>query len=242
MTDGPVTPPPSPPTPPPPTPTPPPSPTPPPASPGPGGTGPQKSIVERAKDIIVQPKREWEVIDAEPSTIGGIFTSYVMILAAIGPLAMLIGQQLFGISFLGVTYKPPLGLSIGTAVMTYIMSLVGVYVLSLIIDALAPTFGGTKNPLNAFKVAAYSWTAAWLAGIFQIIPMLSFLGLIGLYSLYLLYLGLPRLMRVTPDKAVGYAVLVIVVQIVLYIVLMMLVATLVGAFFGSMAVATTVRY
>lgn len=214
---------------------------PPPPSPGtpPPGMGRQKSLFERAKDIIVQPKSEWAVIDAEPATVGGIFTSYVMILAAIGPIALLIGHQLFGIGF-GI--RPPIGFTIATAVLTYILSLVGVYVLSLIIDALAPTFGGTKNSLNAFKVAAYSWTAAWLAGIFNIIPALAILGLLAaLYSLYLLYLGLPRLMRVTEDKAVGYAVVVIVVQIVLYFVLTMLVGLLVVSFMGP-AVPMVVRY
>jgi hypothetical protein len=215
MTDGPTTPPPS------------------------GLPGRQKSLVERAKDIILQPKSEWAVVDAEPSTIGGIFTSYVMILAAIGPIAMIIGYQLIGV---GYGFKPPLGFTIATAAVTYILSLVGVYVLSLIIDALAPNFGGTKNSLNAFKVAAYSWTPAWLAGIFNIIPPLAILGLVGLYSLYLLYLGLPRLMRVSEDKAAGYAVVVIVVQIVLYFVLIMLAGLLVASFMGPMIAAPVMRY
>ena len=36
----------------------------------------------------------------------------------------------------------------------------------------------------------------------------------GLYSLYLLYLGLMRVMKSPPDKAVGYAVVVVLVAIV----------------------------
>src|SRR5690606_41930837 len=63
------------------------------------------------------------------------------------------------------------------------ISLVSIYVLSLIIDALAPNFGGTKDPVKAFKVAAYSWTAAWIAGIFGVIPQLAILSIVGLYSL-----------------------------------------------------------
>ncbi len=196
----------------------------------PGGS---KSLFARAKDIIVSPKTEWGVIDAEPATIGGIYTSYVVILAAIGPLAGLIGQQVFGFSLLGVTYKPPMNWSLGMAVIGYAMTLVSCYVLALIIDALAPSFGGTKDMVKAFKVAAYSGTAAWLAGIFAIIPMLAMLAIVGLYSLYLLYLGLPRLMRVPDDKAVGYTVVVIIVWIVLYFVVAFVVAALVSAFFGA---------
>ncbi len=214
-------------------------------TPPPGGMpgAPAPSLVDRAKNIIMSPKTEWPRIDAEPATISGIYTSYVMILAAIGPIAMLIGQQLVGINVLGISYKPSIGYSVGSAVLTYLLSLVSVYVMALIIDALAPSFGGTKNQVKAFKVAAYASTAAWLAGIFQIIPMLAFLGLLGLYSLYLLYLGLPLLMKVPADKAVGYTVVVIVVYIVVYFVALMIVGALVTSFFGLGALTGgTIRY
>lgn len=196
----------------------------------PGGS---TSLIDRVKNILISPKSEWGVIASEPATIGGIYTSYVVILAAIGPLAGLIGQQVFGYSAFGVSYKPPMGWSIGMAVIGYAMALVSCYVSALIIDALAPSFGGTKDMVKAFKVAAYSATAAWLAGIFGIIPMLAMLSIVGLYSLYLLYLGLPRLMGVSDDKAVGYTVVVIIVQIVLYVLVAFIVGALVGAFFGA---------
>ena len=103
--------------------------------------------------------------------------------------------------------------------MQYILSLGGAFVLALIIDNLAPTFGGQKNQLQALKVSIYSSTASWLAGIFVIIPALSILGLLGLYSLYLLYAGLPVLMKSPKDKAMGYTVVTIICAIVLYVVL-----------------------
>jgi hypothetical protein len=202
----------------------------------PGGS---KSLVNRVKDILMTPKTEWGVIDGEPATIGGIYTGYVMILAAIGPIAGLIGQQVFGLPFIG---KPPLSYSVTMAVMTYVISLVGVYVLALIIDALAPSFGGTKDSVKAFKVAAYSWTAAWVAGIFGIIPMLGILAIVGLYSLYLLYLGLPRLMRVADDKALGYTIVVIVVQIVIYVLCVWLVSMLMLSIMGPMMMAPAAVY
>jgi hypothetical protein len=208
-------------------------------TPPPGGMpGAPASLVDRVKNILASPKTEWSRIDGEPATIGGIYTGYVMILAAIGPIAQLIGGQVFGYGF-GI--KPSLGFSLGSAVLGYVLTLVGIYVSALVIDALAPSFGGTKDSLKAFKVAAYSSTAVWIAGIFQIIPMLGFLALIGLvYTLYLLYLGLPRLMRVAEDKAVGYTVVVIVVQIVLYFVIGLIVGALVVTFFGAMT--PTIRY
>jgi len=192
-------------------------------------------LVDRVKNILVSPKTEWPRIEAEQSTVGSIYTSYVLILAAIGPLAGLVGQQVM----MGV-FKPALGWSIGTAVISYVLTLVQVYVMALIIDALAPTFNGTKNSLKAFKVAAYYPTAAWVAGILNIIPMLGILGVIigGLYGLYLLYTGLPQLMKVPEGSAIGYIVLIIVAAIVLYFIAAMIVGILVLSFFGAAMVTT----
>jgi Yip1 domain len=196
------------------------------------------SLVERVKNILATPKLEWPRIDAEPATIGGIYTSYVMILAAIGPIAALLGQQLIGI----MGFKPSLSYSLVMAVLSYGMSLVAVYVSALVIDALAPSFGGTKDMLKAFKVAAYSSTAVWVAGIFGIIPLLGLLILLALiYGFYLLYLGLPLLMRVPADKAVIYFVVVLVVQILLYVLVGYVVSALVLSFVGP-AIAPMAPY
>jgi hypothetical protein len=176
-----------------------------------------KPLAQRAKDIIVNPKEEWQRIDDEPTTIGGIYVSYVIILAAIGPIASAIGALLFGYPMFGAAYRASASSVIGAAVLGYVLSLVGVYLLALIIDALAPSFDGVRDRLKAFKVAAYSATAAWLAGIFGLIPALSLLGILGLYSLYLLYLGLPQLMRAPESKALGYTVVVILAAIVIWL-------------------------
>jgi hypothetical protein len=105
----------------------------------------------------------------------------------------------------------------------YVLTLIGVYVLALIIDGLAPSFDGTKNQIQALKVAAYSATAGWLAGVFALIPGLRILGILGLYSLYLLYLGLPVLMKAPKEKALGYTVVVIVAAVVLAVIVSMVV-------------------
>jgi len=178
------------------------------------------ALIDRVKGILLPPRQEWQAIEAEGATVGGLYTGYIMPLAAIGPIASVIGWSVFGLSvpFAG-SYRAPIGFAVRTALMQYVLALVGVFVLALIIDALAPTFGGQKSQIQALKVAAYSSTAAWVAGIFTLIPALAILGLLGLYSLYLLYLGLPVLMKAPEDKATGYTVVVIVVAIVLYLVL-----------------------
>lgn len=178
------------------------------------------NLVERVKRILLSPKAEWEVIDAEPTTPAELYTRYIVPLAAIGPIAQLIGYSVFGVTvpFVG-TYRVPVGSAITQALATYILTLAGTYVLALIIDALAPTFNGQKSQIQALKLTAYSLTASWVAGIFALIPGLRILTLLGLYSLYLLYLGLPVLMKTPREKALAYTAVVIIAAIVLSLVI-----------------------
>ena len=168
------------------------------------------SLVNRAKAIILAPKDEWPKIAASPESIGDIYRSWVIPLAAIGPVATLIGGLVFGYGALGFYYKPTFMGAIVTAILSYGLTLIGVYLVAVIIDALAPSFGGTPNRTAAFKVAAFGSTAAWVAGIFGLVPALGFLGILGLYSLYLIFLGLPLLMKSPPEKATGYIIATIV--------------------------------
>ncbi|HEU4959906.1 MAG TPA: Yip1 family protein [Sphingomonas sp.] len=187
-------------------------------------------IAARAKRLILQPKEEWPRIDAEPMTVRGIMTGWVVPLAAIGPVARLIGSLVFGYGMFGIHYRPSVGSAITTAVLGYIFALIATWILALVVDALAPSFGGTKSPVQAMKVAAFSATAGWLAGIFGLVPSIAFLGLLGLYSLYLLYLGLPLLMKAPADKAMSYTIVTIVVAVVLFIVAGMLTGAVARAF------------
>lgn len=192
--------------------------------------GGQAPLIDRAKNIILKPKEEWPVIGAESTTIADIYKSYVIPLAAIPAVAGLIGSLTMGVSILGISYRPSVTGAISTAVVQYVMALVSTFILALIIEALAPTFGGVKDRTQAFKVAAYSSTAAWLAGIFSLIPALSILGILGLYSLYLLYLGLPLLMKAPAEKAMSYTVVTIIAAIVLFLIIGAITGAVGGAF------------
>jgi Yip1 domain len=179
------------------------------------------SLVERAKRILFSPTPEWQVIDGETTSTSALYTGYIIPLAAIGPIANVIGYAVFGVRmpFAGSVYRTPITTAVTGAIVSFVLTLVSVYVFALIIDALAPTFGGTKNQSQALKVAAYSSTAGWLAGIFALMPGLRMLSILGLYSLYLLYLGLPVLMKSPAERSGAYTAVVVVVGIVLFVVI-----------------------
>lgn len=199
----------------------------------PEASGSVGGLVERAKAILLKPAETWPKIATDGESPGEVFTRYAIPLAAISPIASLIGGQVFGYGAFGFHYRPGLMAGIGSAVLSYVVSLVGLIVLTLIADWLAPKFGGTSDRTRAFKLVAYSATAGWVAGIFGLIPMLGFLGLLGLYSFYLFYTGAAPLMQVPGDKVVGYTVVTIVVAIVLYMIIGAIVGGLAAMLFGG---------
>lgn len=176
------------------------------------------NLVERVKNIIVSPKTEWDIIQQEETTPANLLLSYVAILALIPAIAGIIGQSVVGITLLGTSFHVPIIWSIIGAVVQYILAFVGVYIVAFVADALAPSFGGQKNSIQAMKGVVFSYTPMWIAGIFAIIPILGWLAILGLYGFYLLYLGLPRLMNVPQERALGYVVVVIVVAIIVYFI------------------------
>jgi Yip1 domain len=184
------------------------------------------NLVDRAKKILMQPKQEWPVIEAESIDTKTLYTTYIMILAAIPAVASLISMTLIG----GMFGRVGIGFALAGAIVGYIMSLIMVFVIAFIADALAPSFDGQKNMAQALKLTAFSLTASWVAGIFNIIPFLGWLlSLLGsLYGLYLFYLGAPVLMKVPEQKAIGYTVVIIVVAIVIGLVISMINAAVVG--------------
>lgn len=193
-----------------------------------GGGG----MVGRIQRLILKPKDEWPAIDAEPMTAQGILMGWVAPLAAIGPAARLIQGQVFPMSVFGVTWRPPLLGAIVTAILTWLLAIASTYVWALVIDALAPSFGGTKNQISALKAAAFSGTAAWICGIFGILPFLGILGILGLYSIYLFWVGGPLLMKVPQDKAPGFIIVSIIVGAVAMIVAGMIAIAIGGAMFA----------
>jgi len=176
-------------------------------------------LFDRAKKILLTPTEEWPVIKAESLSVADMYTRYAMILAAIPAVAGLIGQSVIGRPIVGVQIRSSFFDGFTYAVLTYALSLAAVYILGMIIDNLAPTFGCRKDFPTSLKVAVFSYTASWVAGVFQIIPALSWLSILGLYSLYLMYLGLRELKEVPADKMLGYYSFTLVAAVVIWIII-----------------------
>jgi len=165
------------------------------------------NLIQRVQGILLNPNATWPIIRTEPDTPASIYKNYVMVLALVPAICMFVGLSVIG--------PVPIVWGLINMFVSYLLSLIMVFVQALIIDALAPTFEATKDRVAAFKLAAYGGTAGFIGGLFALLPALSFLGLVvGLYGIYLFYTGLPVLMKCPPKKAVAYTVVVIVCSIV----------------------------
>jgi hypothetical protein len=180
-------------------------------------------LVTRAKNMIMAPAREWPLVAGEPVTVGGLYQGYIMPLAAIPPVATLIGRLIFLPHF-------SFGAALLSAIFFYVLSLIAIYVLAFVAAKLAPMFAGTDNFDAGLKYAAYGSTAGWVGGVFHIIPALGVLSLLmAIYGIYLFYTGVTPVMNVPSDKAVGYLIAWVVAVIVVFVI----VAALVGAVVGT---------
>lgn len=186
---------------------------------GPGSGGSLGGALGRVLSLLLHPAETWEVIAEEPATIEGLYRHWVLPLAAIPAVATAVGLLSFhGFVLFGTRYQPSFITVAGDAVAQYLLILIATYLLALVIDQAAPRFGGERSLIQAFKLTAYSGTAAWIFGLLILLPMagefIAFLG--SLYSLYLLYLGLPRLMRSHPEGNLTYFGLVLAVSVLMF--------------------------
>ncbi|MBE0645720.1 MAG: YIP1 family protein [Bacteroidetes bacterium] len=186
------------------------------------------NLVDRAKNIIMSPKTEWEAIANEPADMGGIFTGYVIPMALIPAIASFIGYGFIGLGFIsGVTW------GIAYALISLLSSLIGVFLLAFVINLLAPSFGSEKDQGRAMQLVAYSYTPMWVGGILYVFPVIGAIGaLFGLYGLYLMFLGFPHTMKTPQDKVVVYMIVAVIVLMIIYFVVAGILTTVIFSIFG----------
>jgi hypothetical protein len=175
-------------------------------------------VIQRSRALLVSPRTEWPVIAIEPATVQGLYRDYFLILAAIAPVCQFVKVSILGYAWHGFrVYRLGMGAGLTSALVTYVASLAAVYILAIIVESLAPNFGGESNRVQALKLTGYAYTASWVSGLALILPGLS--GLIALagaiYSVYLFYLGLPSILKVLPERAAGFTAIVVISGFVL---------------------------
>jgi len=165
----------------------------------------------RAKAMLLDPSDEWTAIERESGDAAYLLSRYVSVLALIPALSSFLAASVIGQVVPGVgLVRAALFDGLFGAIFGYAMAFAVVLLLGLIVDLLAPLFGAEKDFDSALKLAVYSFTPVWLAGIFLLLPGLRFLALTGLYGAYVLATGLPQLMKAPAPKSLTYTIVVVV--------------------------------
>lgn len=176
-------------------------------------------IFNRSKNLIIDPNKEWEVIQNEFKTkdelIRGYLIPYILAIA----IASVIGNLLFDpkLAFISVGYL------VATALISVVISFVSVYLSVLVFNELAKYYSESFSKEKIYTLVIYSFTAFFLATIisnlFPVSGVKVLLNLFGLYSFYLLWTGAEKLIGITEDKKVAYVLIGAIIVVVLYLLL-----------------------
>lgn len=170
----------------------------------------------QAQSILIDPAAAWARIEQEPGDPAYLLTYYVAPLAVIPAVCRFVGTCLIGVVVPGTgVVRTPAGDGLFIAVLGYVAAFAIVLLVGLLLDFLAPRFGGRRDFEQALKLAVYSFTPVWLSGIFLLLSGLRFLELTGCYGAYLLVRGLPPLMKSPAQTAQSYAAAVVAFAAVL---------------------------
>jgi hypothetical protein len=169
------------------------------------------NAVARVKAILIDPAAAWRGFEKDIGDPAYLLGRYVAVLALIPALSSFVGATLIGVvAPSGTILRTDLIGGLFGAIFSYAASCAIVVLLGLIIDLLAPRFGGRRDFEDAFKLAVYSFTPLWLAGIFLLLPGLRFLLLTGVYGIYLFWLGAPRLAKVPEQQAANFTLVIVI--------------------------------
>lgn len=150
--------------------------------------------------LLIDPRAAWAAIEAEAADPAYVLSHYVARLALIPAVAGFSGASVIGATLPGgVMVRHTLADGLFGAIFGYVAACIVPLLLALVLYAMARWFDGRRDFDTAFRVAAFSFTPVWLAGLSLLLPGLYFLGLSGLYGIYLLGLGLPRLLKSRPS-------------------------------------------
>ena len=186
--------------------------------------GKEMEFFDRVKAILVNPKEEWIIIEAENTPHSKVFAGYLLILALIPAITIFISYVWKWFSavsgFVGFFDSPYLKYVIIGAFQPTVIILGGVYLSAFAINAFSEQFGSAKDLSRTFSLVAYSYTPLCVAGLLNIFNPLAFLvPFVGLYGFFLLYIGVESLLKPAADKKIVCIIISLIAVIAVWVIL-----------------------
>jgi hypothetical protein len=176
-------------------------------------------IINPIGGIQKNPVAHFEVVSLEERSVSDLFLGYILILAAIPPLAGLIGTTQFGWSFAaGATVKLTFASALKISIAYYLAILVAIYTLAKLIQWMSRTYGGGQPLERCLALTSYTATPMFLIGVLQIYPVMWLNYIAGLpvlaYTVYRLYIGTPIMMRTPREQGFLFSSAILAVGMV----------------------------
>lgn len=181
-------------------------------------------IIERAKEVLTDPKNVWTKIKSETTSIKEIYIGYIGVLLALGAVVNFVNDVVIGHTFFGVTVRNGFFSGLILAVLMLAVQLASIFIVANVLVKLAPKFEGSTTLDNAFKLVAYGMTASAIGNILMIlpVPMISIVALVlGIYGLYTVFNGITPMTGVPEARRIPFIIVSFVISAIIMFILNM---------------------
>lgn len=175
--------------------------------------------LSNAKEIVLNQNTEWTRMMSEESERQNLLR-YGMLLITIAYAILFVLSLVFAGA---ISAFAPYSLMylISSVIIRYALTIASLYFVPQILAAIAPSFGGKNDAMNALKLYVFAATPAWIGTAFGIIPVLGWLVALagGVYAIFLFWQHFADALSIPSDKKIGYVLVSVVVLAVIFFVI-----------------------
>ncbi|NVK21234.1 MAG: DUF1282 family protein [Kangiellaceae bacterium] len=173
-------------------------------------------------NVLYNPIETWPKIEKKNFTITQIYLRFLLIMAAIPPIAAYIGAVYIGWR---VGFEEPVKLTWQSALLisvsAYIAILVGMYVFARLVHWMAQTYKSEATVADAFALVSYSCVPLFLVSIFSAYPLLWLNTMLTLVAaalaIRILFIGTPVMMKIDQDRGFLFTNSILTVGMVMFV-------------------------
>lgn len=183
--------------------------------------------------VLYHPKQEWQLIKQEHYSALRCYSSHMIYLAAIPPLAAFIGTTQVGWSITGdELVKLTVSSALPIALAFYLALLIGAGIMAGFVHWMEKTYGSNSSFDDCMVLITFTSTPLFLAGLAALVPILWLDVLIGMaalaFTVHLLYSGVPEIMEIPEDRGFFFSSSILTVGLVVLVGMLATTAVLWG--------------
>jgi hypothetical protein len=172
-------------------------------------------VFNRAKNLIINPKAEWTIIQSELHSRNTIVNNYAVPLIALMSICSILGSLIM---------VSNLWYALLQSICIFVFAYIGIHISAVIINELTTSFNSKKDIDTTYKLVIYSFTACYfMLALALLWPPLSMLAVFSLFSIYLFWEGSTILLQTPEDNKTGFVVvsslIIIGIYTILYLIL-----------------------